>query len=223
METSEQLNELAKAMATVQAQITYAKKDADNPFFKSKYADLQAVWDACREPLTAAGLSVIQTTEPAEGGVCIVTTLLHESGQWMRGKLFMKPVKNDPQGIGSCITYARRYALAAIVGVYQADDDGNDASGRNGNGAEKPEKAEKRGKPFPNASDPVDTGPLDDRVVMLNDYLDANSSGARVKQAKLRFLCEQAGIKDADKVKCVEDLSGPDLEAVYSYHTLDVE
>ena len=136
MEQSEQINELTKAIVAVQSVIEGAKRDNENPFFKSKYADLQTVWDVCRKPLTDNGLAVVQTNDHADHGVTVVTTLLHTSGQWIRGRLTMRPVKDDPQGIGSCITYARRYALAAMVGIYQTDDDGEGASGR---GNDKPQ------------------------------------------------------------------------------------
>lgn len=132
---SESIAKLAEALSKAQGKIKGASKDTANPFFKSKYADLASVWDACREQLSAHGLSVIQTTDNAPEGVCVVTTLAHSSGEWIRGKLTMQPVKNDPQGVGSAITYARRYALAAMVGVAPEDDDGNAASGHNGNAA----------------------------------------------------------------------------------------
>ena len=119
---------LFKALAAVQGEITGARKGSSNPFFKSQYADLASVWDACRESLSSHGLSVVQTTRYHPNGICVVTTLGHESGEFLEGELVMVPTKNDPQGIGSCITYARRYALAAIVGVAQVDDDGNAAS-----------------------------------------------------------------------------------------------
>lgn len=126
---SEQINELAAALSKAQAKMKGAVKDAENPYFDSTYADLSSVWEACRGPLTENGLSVVQTTKAtAPGEICLVTTLLHTSGQWIRGELQMKPVKPDPQAAGSCITYARRYALAAIVGVSPEDDDGNGAS-----------------------------------------------------------------------------------------------
>ena len=129
MEHSEQLNDLAGALAKAQGEMVGAVKDADNPFFKSRYADLASIWDACRGPLTKYGLSVIQTTE-LSADVIVDTTLLHASGQWVRGRLQMTPVKHDPQGVGSCLTYARRYALAAMVGICPVDDDGEAASGR---------------------------------------------------------------------------------------------
>lgn len=127
---SESIAKLAEALSKAQGKIKGAAKDTANPFFKSKYADLASVWDACRDQLSAHGLSVIQTTEDGLEYVTIITTLSHSSGEWIRGRLTMKPVKNDPQGVGSAITYARRYALAAIVGVAPEDDDGEAASGR---------------------------------------------------------------------------------------------
>lgn len=130
MEQSENLAELAKALVAVQKVLRPAVKDSSNPHFKSKYADLESVMEAIREPLADHGLALTQTMEPAPDGVVVVTTLLHESGQWMRGKCLLKPQRNDPQGIGSCITYGRRYGAAAIVGLHQSDDDGEAASGR---------------------------------------------------------------------------------------------
>jgi hypothetical protein len=127
---SESIAKLAEALSKAQGKIKGAAKDTANPFFKSKYADLASVWDACRDQLSAHGLSVIQTTEDSPDGATVITTLSHSSGEWIRGRLTLKPVKNDPQGVGSAITYARRYALAAIVGVAPEDDDGEAASGR---------------------------------------------------------------------------------------------
>jgi hypothetical protein len=126
---SDAINELAAALAKAQAKVKGAAKDKSNPHFRNDYADLASIWDACREAITSNGLSVVQTTDASDGTIVTVyTTLLHQSGQWLRGALTMKPQKVDPQGIGSCITYARRYALAAIVGVAPEDDDGNAAS-----------------------------------------------------------------------------------------------
>lgn len=128
---SNEIGKLAEALAKAQAELTGAVKDSTNPFFKSKYADLESVWIACRGPLSRAGLSVSQTTSYLpDAGICVVTTLLHISGQWIQGVLPIMPIKNDPQAVGSAITYARRYALAAIVGVVQVDDDGEGAHGR---------------------------------------------------------------------------------------------
>lgn len=117
---SDQIEELAKALVEAQKTLGLVRKDSTNPFFKSDYATLEAVIMATRGPLTDNGLAITQTMLP---GDIIVTTLLHVSGQWLRSYLQIKPIKNDPQGVGSAITYGRRYARAAICGVTQADDD----------------------------------------------------------------------------------------------------
>jgi hypothetical protein len=127
---SEQINEIAAALSKAQAVIAAAVKDKTNPHYKSDYADLASVWDACRKPLTDNGLSVAQAASTTDGRVGVTTMLMHSSGQWLSDSLVMKPTKDDPQGVGSCITYARRYALAAMVGVAPADDDGNAASAK---------------------------------------------------------------------------------------------
>lgn len=130
-EQSPEIGELAAALAIAQGEITGALKDSANPFYKSRYADLASVWDACRASLSKNGLAVIQTASTSEAGAAVITTTLaHKSGQWIRGTLAMMPVKSDPQGMGSALTYARRYALAAMVGVAQVDDDANNASGK---------------------------------------------------------------------------------------------
>ena len=129
MNQSETIGKLAEALAKAQGSMEGAKKDSKNPFFKSSYADLESVWTACRRSLCENGLSVVQTTQESERGVCLVTTLLHSSGEWLRGIYPISPAKNDPQGVGSALTYARRYALAALVGVCQTDDDGEAAMG----------------------------------------------------------------------------------------------
>jgi len=129
---SETIGKLAEALAKAQAVMEGATKGSANPFFKSKYADLGAVWDACRKPLSDNGLSVVQVSEfiPEQPDmVCVVTTLMHASGEWIGGRLAVRPVKQDPQGVGSCITYLRRYSLQSIVGIAPEDDDGNAASG----------------------------------------------------------------------------------------------
>lgn len=138
MNSSEQLNELAPALAKAQAVMTGALKDSANPFFKSKYADLESVWAACRKALTDNGLSVVQggairllRGTDAEQPV-LVTRLLHSSGQWIEGETHIKAKDDGPQAQGSGITYARRYGLAAMVGVYQTDDDAEAAQGRQG-------------------------------------------------------------------------------------------
>ena len=131
MQQSESIANLAKALSTVQGKLTHAKKDSANPFFKSKYADLESVWDACRDLLASNGLAVAQfpgTYSDLDKSISLITILTHESGEWIGQEMSVPMSKVDAQGAGSCISYMRRYSLAAVVGVVQADDDGNAAS-----------------------------------------------------------------------------------------------
>jgi len=130
MKHSESIAALAGALAKAQLQIEPASKNATNPHFRSHYADLASIWDACRGPLNTNGLSIVQF--PCDGdvgrtGLC--TMLLHSSGEYISEVVTTRSQKDDPQGLGSALTYLRRYALAAVVGVTATeDDDGNAAS-----------------------------------------------------------------------------------------------
>jgi hypothetical protein len=129
MNRSEQINELATALAKAQGQMGGAKKDSENPFFKSRYADLASVVEALRAPFAEHGLSYVQLPIPTEGDwVQVETVLLHASGQWIANIVDVPVAKGDAQGYGSALTYARRYGLSAICGVAPEDDDGNAAA-----------------------------------------------------------------------------------------------
>lgn len=130
MAQSENINELASALAKAQGKISNAAKSSKNPFFKSNYADLASIWNACRAALSENGLAVAQTLDNDDKGMVLTTTLMHASGQWVSSRIAVNPLKSDPQGMGSAITYMRRYSLAALVGVAaDDDDDGNSATG----------------------------------------------------------------------------------------------
>ena len=122
------INELAAALVAAHAEIKGVVKSATNPFFKSKYATLDAVVDAVKPPLLAQGIVVVQGVQDAEGGVGIETMLLHKSGQWISSTLRLPASKEDAQGYGSAISYGRRYGLMAICGVPAEDDDANAAT-----------------------------------------------------------------------------------------------
>lgn len=129
METSTQINELAEALSKFQGKMKPVIFDSSNPYYKSKYASLSALVSCAAPILSENGLSVTQILE--EDGT-VETLLLHKSGQWLSSRLKLNPVKSDPQGVGSAITYTRRYSYAAILGlVSDEDDDGNAASGLN--------------------------------------------------------------------------------------------
>lgn len=123
---SEQINEIMGALSKAQKTIQNASKNAQNPHFRSKYADLSEVLNASREPLSENGLAVVQTVDEIEGRYYLITTLGHASGQFLQSRLPLIMSKNDMQGLGSAISYARRYALSAMIGISQEDDDGEE-------------------------------------------------------------------------------------------------
>lgn len=124
------LGALAASLAKAQGAMAGAKKDVANPFFKSKYADLASVWEACRDALSANQLAVIQLPSMVGKDVLVETLLLHSSGEWIRSRFAVPVTQPGPQGVGSATTYCRRYSLAAMVGVAPEDDDGNAATGK---------------------------------------------------------------------------------------------
>ncbi len=128
---SENINEIASALVAVQSAIKGAVKGKENPGFKgSRYADLPAVVDACKAELTANKIAYSQVPNFEGETTYLETILMHASGQWISGRYPLRPTKQDPQGMGSALTYARRYSLASMVGVVaeDEDDDGNAAS-----------------------------------------------------------------------------------------------
>lgn len=129
MEKSETIGQLTLALSKVQSALRPAKENSKNPFFKSSYADLGSVWDSVRKLLADNELAIIQMPVDMNG---VTTVLSHSSGEWVSSTCYI-PTKEDAHGVGSAISYARRYALASFVGVVTGDDDdGNMAvKGRN--------------------------------------------------------------------------------------------
>ena len=127
---SETISELAKALVKFNARVGKISKDAKNPFFKNNYATLDNIINEVRPILSEFGLNILQLPSSDGEHIKISTLLMHESGEWLESDgLTMKPVKNDPQGMGSAITYARRYALQSFLSLNTGeDDDGNNAS-----------------------------------------------------------------------------------------------
>ena len=180
---SAEIGELVTALAKAQGQMTGARKSADNPFFKSKYADLHECIETAREPLSKNNLAVIQTTESCDNGIVVVTTLAHASGQWIRGKIKMNPKKDDDQGRGSSITYARRYTFAAIVGLAQMDDDGNKSCGNSKKTT--PEKS--LDKRFSDALDVI-TGKVNEKITAdeFDTFIDSISEHFSIFKGKMK-------------------------------------
>lgn len=207
MQKSESIASLAAALNKAQAMLGPALKDANNPFYKSKYADLTSVWSAASEPLAQNGLAVAQVsrvTEPLpyldrDGknqlliGVVVETVLMHESGEWISGECYYPIAKNDAQGVGSAITYGRRYGLQAILGIVAEDDDGNGASHKPTNQydqrqaehfGKKPENLPpaRKADPPPARTQEQDAGPPIDLI---------GKGAAFKKQDKIRDICKK--------------------------------
>jgi hypothetical protein len=189
------------ADALCQAQINFKpiKKNCSNPYFGSRYADLAAIIEATRPALTEQGIACYQIIVP-DPDFAVIDTVLARGGQEIRSTIKIKPVKSDPQGMGSALSYARRYALAAILGVAADDDD-------DGNLASVPQKKEpikeptitesnvKRAEKIAEQAKPATT-PVADKIVGV--YLDAtekNGTSARGPWAKTTYIVEVEGSK----------------------------
>jgi hypothetical protein len=122
------MKEIAKALAAAQMEMGKALKQSQNPAFRSKYADLGNVMDACMGALNKHGIAVVQPMRETEFGRCVVTMFIHESGDTLECPVPLILTKNDMQGLGSAYTYARRYGLMALAGIAPEDDDGNAAA-----------------------------------------------------------------------------------------------
>ena len=185
---SSTLGKLADALAKAQGEMEGAKKDSENPFFHQKYADLASVWDACRKPLSSNGLSVVQTMSNDNGKVIIITTLLHSSGEWIRGHLTVKPMKDDPQAMGSAITYGRRYSLAAIAGISPEDDD-----------AEGTMERDKKKPPLTEPQSKGKTKPPEDPLAKSKRMIWARMGKITSDKAEWKKMAEEAGCPPSSK------------------------
>jgi hypothetical protein len=153
MEHSDKIDQLAAALVQLQSELEAAPKNADNPYFKSRYADLNAVWNTVRKPLAKWGLAVTQIGgQSGDGTLALTTMLIHTSGQYVAGTMTLPLTKLTPQEAGSAVTYARRYGLSAILGlVTEKDDDAEGAMKRNAKppqASDDPAPLTKDGLPF---------------------------------------------------------------------------
>ena len=128
---SESIIEITKALIEFQRNLKPVSKDSTNPYFKSKYASMEAIWECIREPLAKNGLAVSQLPHVQDNNIVLTTLLLHTSGEWLWSGLLVTPGKqNDAQSVGSALTYARRYAISAILGICSEEDDDAEATKR---------------------------------------------------------------------------------------------
>ena len=222
MERSEEINKIGEALAKAQGEMKAAVYDRVNPYYKSKYATLSAVMEACKPSLSKYNIAVVQGTsfDMETNSVKVETMLIHTSGQWISETLNMKPAKNDPQSVGSSITYARRYSLASLVGIAADEDDDGTASVDN-----KKQKTEvkRRVRKTKNDNTPVENIPvivssnkpkstikpeikLKKEVVQQN-----NNDGGRLTILKQIFNCSaRLGQTPEDMKRKISDILGFD-------------
>jgi len=194
MYQSDNLGELAKALAAAQGEMTAASKDATNPHFRTRYADLASIMDACRGPLAKHGLSVTQLPGRDEAGhVTLTTTLMHASGQYIGSTIGVRPAQENPQVVGSILTYLRRYTLASVVGVVSDDDDGEAASHpvRTASVAQRPQTARTEyTREEPTVPPPDVKARLDATAQRVADRV---APGATVESYTRSTLCPECG------------------------------
>ena len=216
MTTSPEVKELFAALAVAQGAIEGATKDSDNPFFKSKYADLASVWGACRAHLATNGLSVVQMPGDFllgdQGATMTLTTrLCHSSGQWIEETMTVPVKQQDAQGAVAAITYARRASLAAFVGVAPIDDDGEEAVGR---GAATPSAS--AGKGIPAAPPRPKTTPklskMENLKVLETSYLTALVNGQFVDALVLKDTPQGLAAKAALRAQLRCSVGEPSTE-----------
>lgn len=129
MKTSESIKQIAEALVSAQKEIKFAVKDSTNPHYKSKYANINSVIDAVKKPLNDNGIAILQSLSPSDDNKLHLTTrLIHSSGEWIEDTAVCPIQKQDPQGLGSAVSYIRRYSLSALCSVYADDDDGQSAA-----------------------------------------------------------------------------------------------
>ena len=250
-EHSATIDKIAGALAKAQGAMSGAKKDKTGNVVKDGrvlytygYATLGSVLEAVREPLSKNGLAVVQTTGQVRGaGVCVLTMLVHESGEWFRGRLWL-PVRQgrdqhgnalppDAQSIGSALTYARRYALSAIVGIApddaddDADDDANAALGGEqapaaSSAPPTPRAATPRGpaastssRPVPSPAAPAADAPIVLATPLIEDGIDHPKMSDLENRAKKKYGPEFDALKNAPdfsrlRTRCVQEVGGAD-------------
>lgn len=193
---SEQINELAAALAKAQGAMNAATKNSLNPHFKNRYADLAAVIEATREALAANGLAITQVNEIRENGFVLLTTLMHSSGQWMASE-WPLPMAGRPQEQGSALTYARRYCWQSIAGIAAEDDD--DAEGArvrnqtasaptNGKGRTKAERETPDDPRYllDEQGDPIDNIPWGDPTITQLGAMDVRNDARKADEEMFR-------------------------------------
>lgn len=188
------------ALLTVQGSVQGVAKDAANPFFKSRYASLEAVIETIRKPMTDAGLIFTQAPGAIVNGAVEITTMIaSDSGEWMKSTLHVPLAKLDPQGVGSAITYGCRYALMATLGLPPLDDDAESAV------SHAPKAA---AKPPAKATPPKDNATLDS-ITAANDMV------AEMRKCKSLVALEEWGLSIKPQIEKLKDADASRVRTEY--------
>ena len=199
MNKSEAIGNLAKAIALSQVEVENATKDTKNEFFKSKYADLAAVLNVIRPVFSKHNIAIVQLPSFAAPIASVETMLIHESGEFISSVCSAPVGKQDAQGIGSAITYLRRYSLAAMCGVAQEDDDGNGASDK-----DKPKQPSNKPQPQTKPAPEVKKLSNDEREMGVKD-MKAAPDEAALKQVWADYHAMAKNIGDRESCEFFTD------------------
>lgn len=235
MNKSESIANLAAALAKFQGEVQNPKNTADNPFFKSKYAPLNDVLNLVRPLLTQHGLSLLQSPSGDGSNIVVSTILMHESGEWIEPEpLILKADKATAQGAGSAITYARRYAVSAILGISsEDDDDGNHASDNKHQPQQQPKPPQQpKPQPKPQQQKPKpELQPTDgdkEMELMVSSWEDTKEiepprllSDKHRKQ--LHAIRNEMGLSEDDFKKLISDTCLPPIAVEYEFPTFEVK
>ena len=211
MNKSDSIASLAAALAKAQGEMENASKNSQNPHFKSKYADLAEILNTVRPVLSKHGLAVTQFPAFESGTAHVETILTHASGEWMSGTCSAPVQKSDPQGVGSALTYLRRYSLAAVCGLAQEDDDANAASKGPKQAAQAPKVAPKPAHaPTPAPAQPVKHVPATRSTLdALASYYANDSAEVMLDDINEMIVRAKPGAPRLDDVK---ELSEPQAQ-----------
>lgn len=187
MNISEGKGDLFAAISNAQAEFSTVAKNATNPHFKSKFAPLDTIIEMIRPILPKHGLAVMQFTDIADAGIVVETVITHSSGQYISGALAMPAVKQDPQGYGSALTYGRRYALAAALGIVSDEDVDENAPDKQKDSVKNPERISI------------------DQAIVLRDLLNQG------RQFTEKIFCAQA------KISRIEDLAADRYDGAFKH------
>lgn len=212
---SDSITKIVGALLKVQKEVEPVTKNKANPYFKSRYADLSAVYETVRDLLTKNEIVVFQSGEDTgeNGSIVLTTLLLHVSGEWLSSSFRVPLVKNDPQALGSAITYARRYGLTSAIGLSTEDDDAESAMGRVQKPAithSTPSRSGTLVEPEKSAKD-IER----DKLIKTLYFLCCNEKKLGMKREEIAIYIKT--VLEKDDIKSLNDVTNAELKKVIKF------